>query len=160
MPGVSLRDAVTADLDDLSAVEASSFASDRMTRASLRRLIGRESARLRVAVLGRGRGAILGYHLVLFRRGSSVARLYSIAVDRRARGAGVGRRLVVDAVAVAAAGGRRVLRLEVRRNNRRAIALYRSRGFDTVGERACYYADGADALVMEKPLLNRRKRSR
>lgn len=160
MPGVSLRDAIRADLEGIAAVEASSFASDRMTRASLRRLIGRESARLRVAVGGRGRGPVLGYHLVLFRRGSSVARLYSIAVDRRARGAGVGRRLVADAVAVAAAAGRRVIRLEVRRNNRRAIALYRSFGFDTIGERPGYYADGADALAMEKALLNRRRRSR
>lgn len=160
MPGVFLRDAVTADLDGLAAVEASSFASDRMTRSSLRRLIGRPSARLRVATAGRRRGAILGYHLVLFRKGSRVARLYSVAVDRRARGAGFGRRLVADAVAVAAAGGRRVLRLEVRRNNRRAIALYRSSGFDTIGERPGYYADGADALVMEKALPNRGRRSR
>jgi ribosomal protein S18 acetylase RimI-like enzyme len=120
-----------------------------MAPRSIRRLIGRKSARLRVAV---GRGELRGYHLVLFRKGSSVARLYSIAVDGTHRGAGIGRRLLADAEGVAAGRRKRALRLEVREDNLSAIRLYQRRGYRLIGRYAGYYADKTDALRYEKPL--------
>ena len=42
--------------------------------------------------------------------------------------------------------------LEVRQNNKRAIALYQTMGFNTVAIRKRYYRDGENALVMEMPL--------
>ena len=157
MSGVEIRDAVRVDLDGLDALEARSFASDRMSRRGLRRLIGRRTARLRVAAeQDADRGVvILGYHLVLFRKGSAVARLYSIAVDRRKRGIGLGRRLLADAEAVAVSANRRVLRLEVHARNRAAIALYERRGYSRIGRYPRYYADAGDALRYEKPLGRR-----
>lgn len=162
MSGVTIRDAVRVDLDGLSALEASAFTSDRMSRRGLRRLIGRPSARLRVAAERRdGDVVILGYHLVLFRKNSAVARLYSIAVDRKKRGTGLGRRLLADAEAVAAGARRNVIRLEVRPRNRAAIGLYERRGFRAIGRYSRYYDDLSDALRYEKPLgrgaVNRRK---
>jgi ribosomal protein S18 acetylase RimI-like enzyme len=144
---VVIRDAQDEDLEGLSALEARSFASDRIARRSLRRLIDRKSARLRVAV---GRGELQGYHLVLFRKGSSVARLYSIAVDDRHRGAGLGHRLLADAEGVAVGGRKRALRLEVREDNLPAIRLYERRGYRLIGRYPRYYADRADALRYEK----------
>lgn len=124
-----------------------------MSRRSLGRLIGRETARLRVVEDRDDGGAtILGYHLVLFRKGSRVARLYSIAVDRRSRGRGLGNRLLDDAEAVALRAKKRALRLEVRSENRPAIALYEQRGYRPIGRYAGYYADKADALRYEKRL--------
>jgi ribosomal protein S18 acetylase RimI-like enzyme len=160
MSGVQIRDAVRVDLDGINALEVRSFASDRMSRQGLRRLIGRRTARLRVAAeRDAGSGVvILGYHLVLFRKGSAVARLYSIAVDNRKRGIGLGRRLLADAEAVAAAADRRVLRLEVRARNRAAIALYERRGYRRIGRYARYYVDGSDALRYEKPLAGKRRK--
>ena len=146
---VVIRDAEDEDLEGLSALEARSFASDRLAHRSLRRLIDRKSARLRVAV---GRGGLRGYHLVLFRKGSSVARLYSIAVDDAHRGAGLGRRLLADAEVVAFRGRKKALRLEVREDNLPAIRLYERRGYRLIGRYAGYYADKADALRYEKPL--------
>jgi ribosomal protein S18 acetylase RimI-like enzyme len=162
MSGVEIRDAVRVDLDGLDAIEARSFAFDRMSRRGLRRLIGRRTARLRVAAeQDADRGVvILGYHLVLFRKGSAVARLYSIAVDRRKRRTGLGRRLLADAEAVAVSANRRVLRLEVHARNRAAIALYERRGYRRIGRYPRYYADDSDALRYEKALAgagNRRK---
>jgi ribosomal protein S18 acetylase RimI-like enzyme len=154
--GVQIRDAEDEDLDGLEALEARSFVSDRISRRSLRRLIGSGSASLRVAV---GRGELQGYHLVLFRKGSSRARLYSIAVDDGHRGSGVGARLLADAEAVARAHGRRSLRLEVREDNANAIRLYQHGGFMPVGRYAAYYAVGADALRYEK-ILRPKVRSR
>jgi ribosomal protein S18 acetylase RimI-like enzyme len=156
MSGVEIRDAVRVDLDGLDALEARSFASDRMSRRGLRRLIGRPSARLRVAAERRGgKAAIVGYHLVLLRKGSTVARLYSIAVDARIRRSGLGRRLLADAEAVAASANRGVIRLEVHARNRAAIALYERRGYSRIGRYPRYYADAGDALRYEKPLGRR-----
>jgi ribosomal protein S18 acetylase RimI-like enzyme len=157
MSGVKIRDAVRVDLDGLSALEAKTFTSDRMSRRGLGRLIGRPSARLRVAAEHHADGGvdILGYHLVLFRKNSAVARLYSIAVDRKMRGTGLGRRLLADAEAVAAGARRNVLRLEVRPRNRAAIGLYERRGFRAIGRYVRYYDDLSDALRYEKPLVRR-----
>jgi len=99
-----------------------------------------------------GTVVIRGYHLVLFRMGSRVARLYSIAVDRRARGVGLGSRLLHDAEKVAAEAGRRVLRLEVRARSRAAIAFYERHAYGRIGRYRSYYADGSDALRYEKPI--------
>ena len=57
MPGVLIRYARDADLDGLRALEDNSFASDRLTRRSLQRLISRPSAAVRVAA--REPGAIV-----------------------------------------------------------------------------------------------------
>jgi [ribosomal protein S18]-alanine N-acetyltransferase len=40
--------------------------------------------------------------------------------------------------------------LEVRKSNKSAIGLYRKNGFETIFTRIKYYADGEDALVMQK----------
>ena len=153
---VVIRDAKDKDLAGLQALEARSFASDRMSRRSLRRLIGRDTACLRVATSA---GRLVGYYLVLFRHNSLVARLYSIAVDRRFRGDGVGHRLLADAERAASRRGRRTLRLEVRTGNRAAIGLYERHAFMRIGGYRGYYADGADALRLEKPLAGRRRRN-
>ena len=155
MPGVEIRNAEEADLDGLGALEARSFASDRLARRSLGRLLGRPSASLRVAAAKPG-GAVHGYSLVLFRKGSSVARLYSIAVDGEHQGEGLGRRLLADAEGVAARRRQRVLRLEVREDNLPAIRLYERRGYRLIGRYARYYADAADALRYEKLLVGDR----
>jgi ribosomal protein S18 acetylase RimI-like enzyme len=147
--GVHIRDAEDVDLDGLEALEARSFASDRIARRSFRRLIDGNTAALRVVVQ---RHEIHGYHVVLFRKGSSRARLYSIAVDRSQRGSGIGSRLLADAEAVARARRKTALRLEVREDNASAIGLYERSGFRPIGRYDGYYADGANALRYEKPL--------
>jgi ribosomal protein S18 acetylase RimI-like enzyme len=117
-------------------------------------MIGAPTARLRVATRKPAgpHGAVVGYHLVLVREGSAVARLYSIAVAEASRGTGLGRRLLADAEAVAIRAGQRLLRLEVREENLSAIRLYEGRGYRRIGRYPRYYADGVDALRYEKAL--------
>lgn len=149
MAGVTIRDAKAADLDGLSNLEAQTFATERMSSRSFRRLIGRPTACLRVAA---GGGSLHGYHVVFFRADSPVARLYSIAVAGSRRGAGLGRRLLADAERVVRRRRKRALRLEVREDNRAAIALYEAQGYRLIGRYAAYYADNIDALRYEKAL--------
>jgi ribosomal protein S18 acetylase RimI-like enzyme len=151
MPGPSLRDGKASDLADIRAIEEGSFSGDRLSPRSIRRLLAAPSASLRVAALD---GHVAGYHLVLTRKGSSVARLYSIAVAATARGRGLGERLLADAERMARRRGAVALRLEVRTDNAGAIRLYTRRGYRRIGTYPAYYADGADALRFEKPLGN------
>jgi [ribosomal protein S18]-alanine N-acetyltransferase len=143
---LSIRPARGSDLDAIEALEERSFATDRLTRRSLRRHI-RAQRRLLVAEDVAG---LAGYALVFSRKGSSVARLYSIAVDRRMHGRGVGRALLGACEALAIKSGLRILRLEVRADNRRAIVLYERWGYRCFGRYEDYYTDGAPALRFEK----------
>lgn len=145
---VPARDGRPEDLAALLALEAQ-FPGDRLSARQFRRHLASPSAHLRVIDAGT---TLAGYALVFRRRGSTVARLYSIAVDPSVRGRGIGAALLADAEAVERAAGATALRLEVRIDNAAAIALYRSRGYREFGRHAGYYADGVDALRMEKAL--------
>lgn len=144
MPAVILP-ATANDVDALVAIENRVFPGDRLSRQALSRLIDRPSATVLVARPG---GAVGGYAVVLFRRGSHAARLYSIASVVK----GQGTALLAAAEAEAAARGARLLRLEVRRDNSRAVAFYRRHGYEPIGERLGYYEDGMAALRFEKRL--------
>lgn len=147
-PAVELRDAALADLPDLLALEAL-FPGDRLSPRQMRRhLIARRHS-FRVAV---GADGPFGYSLVFLRAGSERARLYSIVVAPRARGLGLGRRLLDDAQEQARARGCRRLGLEVRADNASAIALYRAAGYAELAPRPGYYEDGMSALRFERRL--------
>lgn len=80
------------------------------------------------------------------------AELLAIAVDSARRRRGAARRLLDAIVDKVRAEGAGTLFLEVGADNPAALALYRSRGFETVGRRAAYYPrpnrPAADAFVM------------
>ncbi|HVY57817.1 MAG TPA: GNAT family N-acetyltransferase [Xanthobacteraceae bacterium] len=148
-PDIRIRPGVTSDLDALVDLEERVFSTDRMSRRSLRRFLGAESAALLVAERA---GGVAGYALVLFRRRSGVARLYSIAVDPGITGRGVGTALLGAAEDAAAARACAVMRLEAHEANARAISRYESAGYRLFGRYVRYYEDGGDALRYEKSL--------
>jgi ribosomal protein S18 acetylase RimI-like enzyme len=152
-----VRRARRRDLDALLELEQRVFATDRLSRRSLRHLLASASARVIVA---EARGRLVGAAVVLFRRGTSVARLYSIAVVPAMSGRGVGVALLQAAEAVAAARRCVSMRLEVHRNNAVAIARYRKSGYRQFGSVPRYYQDGGDALRFEKPVGRAAKPSR
>jgi len=131
------------------ALEQRCFTLDRISRRSFRHLLTKGHADCRVAEAA---GRLVGYALVLYSRGTGLARLYSIAVDPDARRLGVGTALLRAAEAAAQAAGAVELRLEVRPDNAGAIASYRAAGFRPFGSFADYYEDHADALRMAKRL--------
>jgi ribosomal protein S18 acetylase RimI-like enzyme len=143
-----LRDARPDDLPALLALEAQ-FPGDRLSARQFRHHLSSPAATLRVLL---DRGRLAGYFLLLTRRGTRQARLYSIAVDAGFRGRGLGARLLRDAERATVRRGRAALRLEVRAGNRAAIALYEGAGYHRIGTYPGYYEDGADAVRFEKPL--------
>lgn len=149
MRSSSIRAATLPDVDRLLALEADSFGSDRLSLRSFRRLLRAPSAECRVL---RDGAETVGYALLLFRAGARVARLYSVAVDRRFRGRGLAAALLGDAERVARRRGADRMSLEVREDNDAAIRLYERLGYVLKGRRAGYYADGADARRYEKRL--------
>jgi ribosomal-protein-alanine N-acetyltransferase len=75
------------------------------------------------------------------------AHLIDLIVAPTERRRGFGRALLETLLAHAKARDLRLILLEVRRSNAAARTLYTSFGFEEVGERAAYYADGEDALL-------------
>lgn len=145
-----LRDACRTDVPAMVAIENAAFDGDRISARSFREFVDARSAELIVAEAGT---ALLGYALVLFRSGTAVARLYSLAVDPAARGQGIGRRLLGAVEERARERGALFLRLEVRIDNAVAAGLYRRAGYRAFRRLHDYYEDHADALRFEKPLL-------
>ena len=146
---VRVRAALLRDVPELLRIEVEAFESDRLTAQSLRNLIRAETATVHVAELTPGH--LVGFCIVLFRRGTVVARLYSMAVDHTVRGQGVAQALMLAMEADAAQRGALFLRLEVRHDNVPAIRLYESVGFVKMGVRKRYYRiSGADAYTMRR----------
>ncbi|HYD67777.1 peptidase C39 family protein [Azospirillum sp.] len=146
---ITLRQAVPSDIPALLVIEERCFVTDRLTRRSFQYLLTRARAAALVELHG---DVIAGYALVLFHAGTSLARLYSFAVDPAFRGRDVGQRLLSAAEQAARAHECIHLRLEVRRDNAAAIALYKKNGYREFGVYTDYYEDHMEALRLEKRL--------
>lgn len=144
---LAIRLASASDLDALVAVEEAVFDADRISRRSWRDLLSSKTA---IVLVAEAAGQLAGCCVVLLRKGSRKARLYSIAAA--AGRSGVGGRLLAEAEEAARTSGSDFMRLEVREDNLRAIRLYEKSGYSRFGRKPDYYADGAAALRFEKPL--------
>lgn len=147
-----LRRARREDVPALAAFEERVFATDRISARSFRDFVEKPSASLFVAEAG---GALAGYALVLFRAGTSVARLYSIAVAPAFSRRGIARMMLARVEEEARDHGALFLRLEVRADNMGAITLYRAAGYREFGRFLDYYEDHQAALRLEKALIGR-----
>ena len=74
--------------------------------------------------------------------------LLNLVVEGAHRRRGLGRRLMDCLFDEARSRGITRLQLEVRAQTAPALALYRSYGYEVVGRRPGYYADGQDALLL------------
>ena len=130
-PQLRVRKAARGDLDALIELEHRVFATDRLSRRSLRHFLESPTAEVIVAAWDAER--LAGTAIVLFRPRAAVARLYSLAVAPPMSGRGVGPKLLEAAEAAALARDCRAIRLEVHDTNHAAIARYRKSGYAEFG---------------------------
>ncbi|HXU44454.1 MAG TPA: ribosomal protein S18-alanine N-acetyltransferase [Thermoanaerobaculia bacterium] len=142
-PGeIAIRPALDDDLAGIFALERAGFPDPWPVELLASELRHPDSFLL---VACAGESAPLGY--ASFRTAVDEAELLRLAVEPAVRKRGLGRRLLE--AGCARLGERGFVRcfLEVRDENRPAIALYESSGFRLAGRRKGYYRDGMDALV-------------
>lgn len=132
------------DIDALMALDELCFHRP-WTRADYERELA-DPARCFLYV-ARAEGAIIGY--CAFWRIFDEAHINNFAVHPAWRRRGVGRALLAQTLAAAAALGAPKATLEVRASNTAAIALYESGGFVRAGIRRGYYTHPVeDALIL------------
>jgi len=144
---ITLHEVTTNDLNALVSLEEAAFSTDRLSRRSFRHWIASDKRAFLVATVD---DTLAGYILVIYHRGTRLARLYSIATDPQFRGRGIARCLIEAGERAASDSGRFIMRLEVASDNRSALALYKSLGYLTFGSYQDYYDDHGDAIRMQK----------
>lgn len=144
---LTVRSMRPADLPEVMLIERRSFTAP-WEESTFRGLMRRPSASLFVAEDG---GEVAGFSVMWF--AADEGELGDIAVLPELRGQGIGRLLLAESIAIAAARGTRSLYLEVRETNCRARGLYEAVGFSKVGVRKQYYTEPVeDAIVMRLDL--------
>lgn len=147
--GWSLRAAQNSDLASLVALENSCFTADKLSRRSFRHYLHASNAEM---VVAENNGVLVGYGLLLLRRGTLLTRLYSLAVAFEARGQGMAEAIIGYLEKRASKRGKRYMRLEVAEHNLSAIRLYTRLGFEPFAITPHYYEDDATAIRMQKAL--------
>ncbi|MGZ9112905.1 MAG: peptidase C39 family protein, partial [Rhodoplanes sp.] len=150
-----IRNADPSDADALVRIENRSFLTDRFSLRTFRYLLSKANATTLVDVEDDDEAKVRAYATLLFSRGTSLARLYSIAVDPEHQGRGIGLSLLRAAEQAALDRDAVYMRLEVRADDPVTQAFYTRAGFRKFGVQSHYYDDNADAIRMEKSLAPR-----
>lgn len=144
---VTIRPANLNDINALLVLENASFQTDRLTRRNFTYLLTKAHAHTLIAEQA---GKLCGYIMTLFSRGTSAARLYSIAVQTDYARQGIALQLLQAIEAYALAHDYMSMRLEIRRDNVPSQHFFRKHGYRQFGEVANYYEDDEMALRFEK----------
>lgn len=147
---IRIRKAHLSDLDTLHQLEISHFGDDQFSRSQLRHLISRANAT--TYVVEKSDNVTTGYAIMVWRKNSTIGRLYSILITKQAQGHGLGALLLARCESDAKTRGCTHLSLEVRADNRAAIGLYLKHGYEITDSLPGYYHDGSNGLKMVKRL--------
>lgn len=153
---ISFRKSKNQDINSLLKIEDKCFTSDKISRRSFMAFITKSHDDL-VVVEDKTKG-VIGYGLVLYKKGSSLARLYSIAIDPIYKGQGLGQKLLLKLEEYAIKKRTAYLRLEVASQNKSAQALYEKLGYYKFNIKNDYYENHDSALCYEKILMKLPKR--
>jgi len=145
---VTIRPATAADLDAVVALELTCLGADAWSRGLVEQGLAGTLPTVHYLVAG---DPVVGHAVVSV--AGDIAELQRIGVDAAARRTGVASALLERAVALSRRAGADRLLLEVREDNRGALAFYAARGFVEIDRRRRYYADGATAVVMRLPVV-------
>jgi len=146
---LTYRKARLSDIPALLNIENACFDTDRLSERSFKRWVQADTGEL---LVGTRDDEIVCYGLILVHRGTRLARLYSLAVAPEMRGQGLASKMLVQLERLAIESGKLYMRLEVSKENSKAIGLYDKMNYRIFGEYTEYYDDHSDALRMQKIL--------
>lgn len=142
-----VRLAEAADAAPVGALDRALFGVDGWSDATV---LAELTGPGRFAVVADRRGEMFGYAITWL--ADQVVDLQRIAVHPDHRRSGLAHGLLSAVLDRAAADGAYRMLLEVSALNAGAVAFYAAEGFHAFDRRRRYYRDGADALVMVRPL--------
>ena len=122
----------------------------RWTPARIRRQIADPDTMVLVATRA---GVLIGFAIMNF--GDQHAHLYLLAVEPQHRRSGAGTAMVAWLEKSCRTAGIQSIRLEVRADNKSALAFYRKLGYRYFGRMAGYYERRESAVVMGKFLIQK-----
>jgi N6-L-threonylcarbamoyladenine synthase len=144
-----LRRATAHDVEAIMALETHIFENDAWSTEMMARDVTDPKCYYLVAFPPDAPQHIVAYAGLQAAPRSPESDIQTIAVAEEARGAGLGRVLMLSLITEARKRGARETFLEVRADNPAAQQLYRSLGFEDLGVRRGYYQpDNVDAIVM------------
>ncbi len=148
-----MRPATAGDVPALAEFENVVFADEphRITPRQWRELVRRAPGLTVVAEVGQRNPHRLAGVLVLGSRGRTL-RILSLGVHPEERRKGIATLLLEHARKAAHSAGLVRVRLEVRAENRAAIALYAAHGYEMAGVLPSYYGLAEDGVRMELAL--------
>ncbi len=135
------------DVQELISLEKICFQEDAFSKNQITYLVTKAKGEF---IVIRQNNKILAYLIISKRDTSKQIRIYSIAIAPEARGLGLAKRLMSYVEEVCKQESKERISLEVSKENGPAIQLYQSFGYEVVGERPNYYANGGSALLMLK----------
>jgi len=145
-----LSEASVRDAAALAAIHAASFQRG-WSESEFEQLLADRAVVAQRAAVGR---RIAGF--ILSRLAADEAEILSVAVGKRHRGRGLGRRLLDLHLRRLAAMGTQAVFLEVDETNTAARLLYERAGFEEVGRRGGYYprddGEAGAALVLRRDI--------
>lgn len=145
-----IRLATLEDLESICSIEQQ-FDAEAFSKSSLRRFIMNSQT-----VVLHSNELILGYAILLSRKNSKQARLYSIAIAKQYQGRRFGLILMHAIDDIAIDNGYQKITLEVSWHNKVAIQLYTKMGYKEIKILDNYYKDGTSAIKMAKNLNNKK----
>lgn len=147
MLNYDLRLATKHDIAALRNIEQQCFSIDDFSSRNFRYLLTKANAYTLVAAC---EDELLGYIMLLFRRGTKVARIYSIAV--LLKGQGIAARLLQAAEQQALIQNCQLIYLEIRQDNLASQSFFQRHGYNYFASYEAYYSDKQLALRFKKHL--------
>ena len=144
---ISYKKANIKDISRLVEIEQSSFNYDQLDARKFRYFIRQAHADLIIQLKDI---TITGYGLLLYRKGTSLSRLYSFTIAKEFQGQNLSGQLLLELEKFARKEDSSYIRLEVKKTNIKAISLYEKLEYIQFSIKHQYYENNEDAVCMEK----------
>ena len=154
MKQILITKARKKDIPALIKIEKSCFKFDQFSTRQFDHFIKSPSALFLVV---KQKNQLIANAIILFRKHSTIARLYSIAVDPAFQHCGIAKKLCSYIERKLKKRRCSEIRLEVRVDNRRAICFYHNNGYESFCIYKKFYEDDRHALRMRKVLSHHMK---